>query len=380
MHLKFRRTSTMLVAVAALSVSIGSAHAQRNVDEHQVATVKYLTPDLQVLPNIPQPCTLMFHGLTRESDQFAGSHRLTVNIYNALGTLLKTDAVSAPIEHGAYTVTLTNMPPAIRMRTEQITVGVAIDNTPEALWPVTIQHAREFSSDVYVASVDATRLEKTIAEANDRLDRDSEAAHNNSLAVREIDPMSGNVKIKTLAEYAGQDYRNPPTVKIELGVAGPQGLALNTQTAMDYGHGTVELRNLVTVFGSKLGLGAQMMRSGNNFRYQAAGIVADVNNDGAVIATIGVAKYQTGSDLTQPYTISPFSRIQYFSSPKGVFFYSEIEATVHLHGFLSGTAGLGVAFLGVEVVAGYHYSMYSVTTEMNMQSVNGFSSMVNFAF
>ncbi len=335
--------------------------------------------ELFLLPNIPQPCTLMFHGLTREEDALQGTHQLRVRIYNALGNMLNEQKVSARLSHGAYDVTLTNVPPALRMRTEQFTLGIAIDNNVETLWPIAIKHAREFESNVFIAYVDAARLEKNAVEIADRADRDSEAAHNNRLAVGQIDPMNGNVKIKTFEEYAGEENHVPPSVRLELGFAGT-GVSYSPQAMMDYGRGTIEVRNIVKFLGSKLGLGARLMRLGNNFHYAAGGIVADVNNDGSVIATIGVASYQAGSDPSQANTISPFSRLQYFSSPKGVFFYSELEATVHLHGYLSGTAGIGFAFSRVEIAAGYHYSMYTMPDAMSTQSLNGINTMVNFSF
>ncbi len=369
------------MAVLALTTVIAApVSAQHSIASNLYASAVDMMPDLQALPNVPQPCTLMFHGLTRDVDRLEGLHQMHVRIYNALGTLLTEESVSANIQHGAYDVTLTNVAPAVRVRAEKFTIGVSIDSATETLWPVAIKHAQEFTSDLFIASVDASRLEREIAETNERLDRDSEAAQKNALAVREVDPSSGSVKVKSLAEYAGADYHTPPSVMLELSVAGPQGLGFAPSAMMSYARGTVELRNLVNFFGGRLGLAARMMRSGTDFRYSAAGIIADVNNDGAVIATIGVAKYQAGTDLTQPYTIAPFSRIQYYSSPKGIFFYSEVEATVHLHGYLSGTAGLGVSFLGLELIAGYHYSMYAVPDQMNMATVNGFSSMINFAF
>ena len=108
--------------------------------------------------------------------------------------------------------------------------------------------------------------------------------------------------------------------------------------------------------------------------------MADVNNDGSVLATIGVAKYQSGTDLSQPYTISPFSRIQYFTSTRGVFLYGDVEATVHVKGYISGTAGLGVKVAGIELIAGYHYSMYVLPDVVDAQTVTGFNTIASITF
>ena len=121
----------IVAAGAALSLTFAvhsNAIAQHvNANANQSYAANMLMPDQNVLPNIPQPCTLMFHGLTRAYDQFQGTHQLRIKIYNALGSLLKEETVNANIQHGSFDVTLPNMPPAIRMRTEKITVGVAID-------------------------------------------------------------------------------------------------------------------------------------------------------------------------------------------------------------------------------------------------------------
>jgi hypothetical protein len=291
------------------------------------------------------------------------------------------------ITRGGYDITMNEVAPAVCVRGEQLVVGVSIDNKAETLWPVSIQRAKEFArTDVYVANLDQKRLEiKTAESQNTGVGTSAIADQSNPLStplygVREIDPMTGNVKIKTLSEYSGSDAPTPPSFRLEYGVAGPMNLQYNTSSMMQYGRASVDVMNLATVLGSHLGLGARMMRSGGDFRYYSGGIVADVNNDGSVLATIGVAKYQSGTDLSQPYTISPFSRIQYFTSTRGVFLYGDVEATVHVKGYISGTAGLGVKVAGIELIAGYHYSMYVLPDVVDAQTVTGFNTIASITF
>src|SRR5487761_2252175 len=106
----------------------------------------------------------MIHGLTPADENLNGKHTLHVRVYNVTGSVIHEETMASTLNGGGYDITLVNVAPAVRVHSDHFTFGVSVDQQNETLWPVTIQRAHEFASDVYVAEINANQLEKNAAD------------------------------------------------------------------------------------------------------------------------------------------------------------------------------------------------------------------------
>jgi hypothetical protein len=373
-------------AVAQTLAAQSSASAQSSVSTPSsmfVASNEPIYLDDVPVPNVPTPCTIMFHGFAPKSLELRGEHQLHVTLYSTTGSVVHEETLLANIKRSGYDISLVGVAPQIKAKSESFVMGIAIDSMQQILWPVAISAAREFKGSVYLAKLNGGALENqefTNADTHKTVSGDATVVGGGAIPVTMYAHQKGNVPIRPLSEYSGVEKSSNFNLKLELGIAGPQSLAFNANALMDYGRASVDLLDLVSVFGAKLGLGVRAIHSAQDFRSYAAGIVANVNNDGSVLATIGITKYQTGPQTADGYNLAPFMRLQYFSSPKTLFVYSEVEAAVHIRGYLSGTAGLGMQFLGMQLIAGYQYSLFVQPNVTNFNTTNGFSTMLSYSF
>ena len=113
----------------------------------------------------------------------------------------------------------------------------------------------------------------------------------------------------------------------------------------------------------------------------AGGFTTDVNNDGMFLFTLGAAHYQTGNSRSEPFVDAPFMRMKYHTSNAAIFGYSEIETTVHIRSYLSGTVGVGFRLTEkINIIAGVAHTEFIMPTEEMVREVDGFHGILNWSF
>jgi hypothetical protein len=171
----------------------------------------------------------------------------------------------------------------------------------------------------------------------------------------------------------------PPGLRVEMSLAPPMDIPSDPYQLGKYGEIAVEYTRLANIDGGDMGLSAQALHVAHHILFYSFGLSSDINNDGMFILNVGLAHYQTGNSRAEPFVDAPYARFRFQSSPKDVFFYSEMESTMHFRSYLSAMAGLGLRISPVlRIIGGFHHTEFVMPTEQIVNQVNGLEGIISW--
>jgi hypothetical protein len=156
-----------------------------------------------------------------------------------------------------------------------------------------------------------------------------------------------------------------------------------------YGRLSVDYTRLGRFDGGDIGVMVQALHVAHHLLFYSAGFTSDINNDGIFLLTAGLAHYQTGNAPTEPFVDAPFVRLRMQSLSEdrlisrdeeaALFFYTEMETTMHFREYLSGVAGLGLRISPmVRLIGGFQHTEFVMPTEHQVRMVEGLQGILQW--